>query len=240
MELDFIEDMFDGIARRYDLLNRLLSLRQDVFWRRSMISALDIAGPAAVLDVACGTGDVIIELIRRHPDLRQIIGLDFSMRMLHIARHKIKTLGYQKNVTLVAGNGLSLPIAPGSMDAVTIAFGIRNIMDRKSALAGFYNCLKPGGKLAVLELTTPEQRFFNTICLLYFNTILPRIGSLLSKNLGAYHYLPASVIAFPRSAAFAALMRQVGFTDIRWKKMTMGICTLHLGVKPLYPKRSDP
>lgn len=233
MELDFIEDMFNGIARRYDLLNRLLSLRQDVYWRRAMISALELRGPAVVLDVACGTGDVIIELIRRHPDLRQVVGLDFSMQMLNIASHKIKALGYQKNVTLVAGNGLSLPIAPGSMDAVTIAFGIRNIMDRMSALAGFYDCLKPGGKLAVLELTTPEHRFFNRIYLLYFNTILPRIGSLLSKNIGAYQYLPASVIAFPRPAAFAALIKTAGFTDIRWRQMTLGICTLHLGVKPI-------
>jgi demethylmenaquinone methyltransferase / 2-methoxy-6-polyprenyl-1,4-benzoquinol methylase len=232
MELDFIEGMFDRIARRYDLLNRLLSLRQDLYWRKTMISSLDIRGPAAVLDVACGTGDVIIEMVSRHPDIGPIIGLDFSMQMLAIARHKLKALGYRKNVTLVAGNGLSLPIAPGSMDAVTIAFGIRNIMDRRAALAGFYRCLKPGGKLAVLELTTPEQRFFNRIYLLYFNTILPRIGSLLSKNLGAYQYLPASVIAFPRPAAFAALMRAAGFTDIRWKKMTLGICTLHLGVKP--------
>lgn len=233
MELDFIEGMFDRIARRYDLLNRLLSLRQDLYWRKTMISSLAIRGPAAVLDVACGTGDVIIEMIRRHPDIGQIIGLDFSMQMLAIARHKLKALGYRKNVMLVAGNGLSLPIAAGSMDAVTIAFGIRNIMDRQAALAGFYSCLKPGGKLAVLELTTPEQRFLNRIYLLYFNTILPRIGSLLSKNLGAYQYLPASVIAFPRPAAFATLMRTAGFTDIRWKKMTLGICTLHLGVKPL-------
>lgn len=233
MELDFIEDMFDGIARRYDLLNRLLSLRQDVYWRRSMISALELSGPAVVLDVACGTGDVVIELIRRHPGLRQVVGLDFSMQMLNIASHKIKALGYQKNVTLVAGNGLSLPVLPGSMDAVTIAFGIRNIMDRKSALTGFYDCLKPGGKLAVLELTTPEHRFFNMIYMLYFKTILPRIGSFLSKDLGAYQYLPASVMAFPRPAAFAALMRTAGFTDIRWRQMTLGICTLHLGVKPL-------
>ena len=233
MELDFIENMFDGIARRYDLLNRLLSCRQDVYWRRKMISALGIRGPAVILDVACGTGDVVMELIRRHPDLKLVIGADFSMQMLHIARNKINVSGNPSNAMLIAANGLRLPVATDSVDAVTIAFGIRNIMDRQVALAEFYACLKPGGKLAVLELTTPENRLFNRIYLNYFKAILPRIGAFLSRDTAAYHYLPASVLAFPRPAAFAALMRQAGFIDIRWRQMTLGICTLHLGVKPL-------
>ena len=235
MELDFIENMFDGIARRYDLLNRLLSFRQDVYWRRKMISALAIRGPAVILDVACGTGDVMMELIRRHPELKLVIGADFSMQMLKIAHDKIKISGNPSKATLVAANGLRLPFAGESLDAVTIAFGIRNIMDRQQALAGFYECLKPGGKLAVLELTTPENRLLNRIYLYYFKAILPRMGAFLSKDAGAYHYLPASVLAFPRPAALASLMRQAGFMDIRWRQMTLGICTLHLGVKPLIP-----
>jgi demethylmenaquinone methyltransferase / 2-methoxy-6-polyprenyl-1,4-benzoquinol methylase len=235
MELDFIENMFDGIARRYDLLNRLLSLRQDVYWRRKMISALELRDPSVILDVACGTGDVMMELIRRHPELKLIIGADFSMQMLKIAHNKIKASGCPANAALMAANGLKLPIASASLDAVTIAFGIRNIMDRQGALAGFYDCLKPGGRLAVLELSTPENRLFKKIYLHYFKAILPRIGALLSRDTGAYHYLPSSVLEFPRPPAFAALMRRAGFIDIRWQQMTLGICTLHLGVKPLIP-----
>jgi demethylmenaquinone methyltransferase / 2-methoxy-6-polyprenyl-1,4-benzoquinol methylase len=233
MELDFIENMFDGIARRYDLLNRLLSLGQDVYWRRKMISALELRDPAVILDVACGTGDVMMELIRRHPELKLVIGADFSMQMLKVARNKIKASGCPANAALIAANGLKLPIASASLDAVTIAFGIRNIMDRQGALAGFYDCLKPGGRLAVLELSTPENRLFKNIYLHYFKVILPRIGAFLSRDTGAYRYLPSSVLVFPRPPAFAALMRQAGFIDIRWRQMTLGICTLHLGVKPL-------
>jgi demethylmenaquinone methyltransferase / 2-methoxy-6-polyprenyl-1,4-benzoquinol methylase len=235
MELDFIENMFDGIARRYDLINRLLSLGQDVYWRRKMISALELHNPAVILDVACGTGDVMMELIRRHPELELVIGADFSMQMLKIARNKIKASGCPANAALIAANGLKLPIASASLDAVTIAFGIRNIMDRQGALAGFYDCLKPGGRLAVLELSTPENRLFKKIYLHYFKAILPRIGAFLSRDKGAYRYLPSSVLIFPRPPAFAALMRQAGFIDIRWRQMTLGICTLHLGVKPLMP-----
>ncbi len=232
MELDFIQDMFDAIAPRYDLLNRLLSLRQDVYWRRKMISALELKTGDAVLDVACGTGDVICEICARNTAPGRIIGLDFAHRMLKLAQAKMKKQKTSPNVGLVAGNILHLPFQPESFDAVTIAFGIRNIMDRRSALAGFYNCLKPGGRLAVLELSTPENRLLLSAYLLYFTRILPRIGAFFSRNGRAYTYLPASVINFPPPEGFARLMRQAGFKGIKWRRLTGGAATLHVGYKP--------
>lgn len=232
MELDFIQDMFDAIAPRYDLLNRLLSLRQDVYWRRKMISALELKNTDAVLDVACGTGDVMLEICAHGITPRQIIGVDFAHRMLKLAEDKIKKQNTAQNVRLVAGNGLHLPFRPGSFDAVTIAFGIRNIMDRRLALAGFYDCLKPGGRLAVLELATPQNRLLLSAYLFYFTRILPRIGAVFSRHKKAYTYLPASVIHFPRPEGFARLMQQAGFKRIKWRRLTLGAATLHVGYKP--------
>jgi len=227
MELEFIRSMFDAIAPRYDFLNRLLSLRRDVQWRREMVQSLDISEKETVLDVACGTGDVILETLRQKPRAA-LFGIDFSTEMIRIARRKTAGLP----VTLMVADALALPFAPRTMGAVTIAFGIRNIIDRKSALAAFMNVLKPGGSLAVLELNTPPPGVIRSFYLLYFRKILPGIGGLFSRNLGAYHYLPASVLNFPPPKTFAAMIREAGFTDVAWKSLTLGIATLYIGRKP--------
>jgi demethylmenaquinone methyltransferase / 2-methoxy-6-polyprenyl-1,4-benzoquinol methylase len=230
MELEFIKDMFDGIARRYDLLNRLLSLRQDVYWRRKMVSALNLTPNDAVLDVACGTGDVIIEILRQGR-IHHVVGVDFSLQMLQIAEKKLTAAHNGRRVHLIAGNGLSLPVPQESFTAVTIAFGIRNIIDRHQALTVFHNCLKPGGTLAVLELTTPENQCLQWFYLLYFKRLLPKIGALFSKHLKAYSYLPDSVIGFPRACEFADMMRAAGFRNVRWRLLTLGAATLFIGYK---------
>jgi demethylmenaquinone methyltransferase/2-methoxy-6-polyprenyl-1,4-benzoquinol methylase len=206
MELAFIKDMFDGIARRYDLLNRLLSLRQDVFWRRKMVASLNLKPKDTVLDVACGTGDVILEILKQQKDIGHIVGLDFSIPMLQIAGEKIKPEICNGSVSLIAGNGLYPPFPAGSFNALTIAFGIRNIIDRKRALTVFNDCLKTGGTLAVLELTTPENKILQSLYFLYFTRLLPKIGALFSKHLSAYSYLPESVLHFPRASDFAEMM----------------------------------
>lgn len=244
MELGFIKEMFNTIAPRYDFLNRLLSLRQDIYWRRVMISALNLTDQDIILDVACGTGDVIIEIIDQNPNQKQVIGVDFAPEMLKLARRKLNTKNIGQtvhqsihqnihhNIQLIAGNGLHLPLPANTFDAVTIAFGIRNIMGRKSALTCFFNCLKPGGALAVLELATPKNKFFLSLYLLYFSRILPMIGAFFSKQMNAYTYLPASVINFPPADKFAAIMKQAGFTGIKWRSLTLGIATVFIGYKP--------
>jgi demethylmenaquinone methyltransferase / 2-methoxy-6-polyprenyl-1,4-benzoquinol methylase len=136
-----------------------------------------------------------------------------------------------QTICLVNANALDLPFGPGTFDAVFIAFGIRNIMDRQKALSQFHTVLKPGGKLAVLELTTPQHPFFKTIYLGYFKKILPVIGALFSKNTHAYQYLPASVLHFPPPSAFATLMSETGFSHVRFKEMTFGIVTLFVGTR---------
>ena len=231
MELEFIRDMFDGIARRYDLLNRLLSLRQDVYWRRVMVSALNLSRNNSVLDVACGTGDVIIEILRQNKHIQQIVGVDFSFQMLQIAQKKLNAIHNGDAVRLIAGNGLHLPFPDKTFTAITIAFGIRNIMDRQKALTVFHGCLKPGGALAVLELTTPENKCLQSLYLLYFKRLLPKIGALFSKHLKAYSYLPESVIGFPRACEFAEMMRAAGFTNVKWRHLTLGAATLFVGYK---------
>lgn len=237
MELAFIKEMFDAIAPRYDFLNRLLSLRQDVYWRRTMITALRLPQNAAVLDVACGTGDVLVEISAQRPnqgpDQGLIIGADFAPQMLSLAKDKLIRKGLGDRVYLLAGNGLHPPFPAGAFDAITIAFGIRNIMDRESALSGFFDCLKPGGKLAVLELATPSHPFFLSLYLFYFSRILPLIGAFFSKHMKAYNYLPASVLNFPKPSAFAAIMKQAGFTNVKWRGLTLGIATIFIGQKPL-------
>jgi demethylmenaquinone methyltransferase/2-methoxy-6-polyprenyl-1,4-benzoquinol methylase len=231
MELDFIKEMFNSIAPRYDFLNRLLSLRQDIYWRRTMITALDLPDNASVLDVACGTGDVLLEILSRTANRELIVGADFAPEMLKLAKMKLLQANPGPNVQLIAGNALHLPFSPNSFDAITIAFGIRNIMDRKSALTSFLKCLKPGGKLAVLELATPANKTLLSLYLFYFSKILPIIGAFFSKHLKAYDYLPASVINFPTPDKFAATMRKAGFKQIKWQRLTMGIATVHIGQK---------
>jgi len=223
-----ISAMFDHIAPRYDFLNRLLSLRRDVYWRREMVQALDLSTGAAVLDVACGTGDVMLEVMRRKPGTR-VYGIDFSKKMLQIAATKTGAAGMGSHAALIAADALHPPFPPRCMDAVTIAFGIRNIHDRDRALENFRQILKPGGLLAVLELNTPAGRFLKSLYLLYFQKILPGIGGFFSKNAGAYQYLPASVLNFPQPAAFAVQMRKAGFEDIAWKPLSAGIATLYIG-----------
>ncbi|MBF0201762.1 MAG: class I SAM-dependent methyltransferase [Desulfamplus sp.] len=260
MELDFIKEMFDSIASRYDFLNRFLSMGQDVVWRREMVKAAALAGQGCkVLDVACGTCDVAIEVCRQTGSGATIAATDFSPGMLAIGKAKVDDLEADalkadalidaplrhgcrekpskinlsktrlSKIHLVAGNALYLPFPGALFDAVFIAFGIRNIMDRKGALRSFHGVLKKGGRLVVLELTSPPRGFFKDIYMLYFQRILPAVGAFFSRNSRAYSYLPASVLKFPPPGEFAAMMKECGFSQVRWKGMTFGIVTLFVG-----------
>lgn len=231
-ELPFIRDMFDTIAPKYDFLNRTLSMKRDVYWRRETVSSLNITKKTGgkLLDVACGTGDVSIEAVKQYGQSIMVTGVDFSENMLVLGREKIKRANIE-NISFTAGNALGLPFEDDYFDAVTIAFGIRNIADKTRALHEFLRCLKKGGTLAVLELSTPEDRFFNALYMFYFKKVLPFVGGLFSKNLSAYQYLPESVVNFPDSKTFADIMKSAGFSEVTWKKMTLGIVTLYVGKK---------
>ncbi|MFP4667802.1 MAG: bifunctional demethylmenaquinone methyltransferase/2-methoxy-6-polyprenyl-1,4-benzoquinol methylase UbiE [Desulfosalsimonas sp.] len=226
----FVKNMFGAIAPSYDFLNRLLSLRRDVYWRRKMVKALQIPDNARVLDAACGTGDIMIEVLRQKKNAK-VAGIDFSPEMLEIAARKAAAAAPQGTFFLLAADALRPPFAEESFDAVTIAFGIRNIAARQKALEGFLEMLRPGGMAAVLELATPSGKKMRRLYLLYFTKILPAIGGLFSKNLRAYRYLPASVLGFPQPAEFAGLMTRAGFEQVKWLRLTGGIATLYTGYK---------
>ena len=230
-ELPFVREMFDSIAPRYDLLNRLLSLRQDVVWRKKLVSAMAIPANGRVLDVACGTGDVAIEIRRQKGPCVKVTGLDFSPGMLRLAQEKIRR-NQKTAISLLAGDALVLPFGRAAFHAVTIAFGIRNIQDKAGALRAFYESLMPGGMLLVLELATPKKTRLRDAYLAYFQKVLPTVGRLFSKHRFAYSYLPDSVSRFPASDVFMTIMAEAGFAHVTCRRMTLGIANLFAGVKP--------
>jgi demethylmenaquinone methyltransferase/2-methoxy-6-polyprenyl-1,4-benzoquinol methylase len=229
-ELDFVKEMFDRISPRYDFLNRLLSFRQDTYWRRQMVSAAKLAADSRVMDVACGTCDVALEISSQLKGRVKILGIDFSPGMLSLGREKIVNKK-NRTIDLLNADALHIPFKQDKFDAVFIAFGIRNIMDRQGAIREFHTVLKKNGRLVVLELTTPEKGLFRQIYLGYFQKILPLIGSFFSKHTNAYSYLPESVLNFPDPVAFSKILKTTGFEQIRFKQMTFGIVTLFVGTK---------
>jgi demethylmenaquinone methyltransferase/2-methoxy-6-polyprenyl-1,4-benzoquinol methylase len=227
-----VREMFSGIARKYDFLNHFLSVNTDKRWRRLVSKKLQdvLDNPAAVvLDVACGTGDLSLEL--QKSGRAKIIGTDFCRPMLAVAREK-----NQKNQTAipyVEGDGMNLSFADNSFDAVTIAFGLRNFSNWLDGLKELHRVLKPGGKLAILEFSTPVVPGFRQIFNLYFTRVLPRIGGAVSGSRGAYEYLPNSVSRFPDQKNLARMMNEVGFSEVEYKNLTGGIAALHSGAKKL-------
>lgn len=222
--------MFSGIARRYDLLNHLLSINIDKRWRRRVrqgLAAILDDPNAAVLDIACGTGDLSLEL-RRGANAK-VIGSDFCRPMLEIAQKK--TEDARQHVPYVEGDAMSLPFADGTFDAATIAFGLRNLANFEDGLIEMHRILKPGGRLAVLEFSTPVVPGFKALFNAYFTRVLPRIGGAVSGSRGAYEYLPDSVSKFPDQERLAELMAKVGFTNVGYTNLTAGIAAIHVGSK---------
>ena len=231
-ELEFVREMFDRIAPRYDFLNRLLSLRQDIYWRRSLVASLALRPGVRILDAACDTADVALEIVNQAPGAVEVVGIDFAPEMLRLARPKLCGTAAPAAIHLAAADAFHLPFEGGVFDAVTMAFGIRNIQDKETVLRRFWEHLKPGGRLAILELGTPTQGPARRAYLLYFNQLLPLIGRFFSNHSFAYSYLPQSVARFPTAGRFAALMRRAGFCNVRYRELTMGVTVLFVGDKP--------
>lgn len=225
-----VREMFSGIAKRYDFLNHFLSVNTDKRWRRLVSKKLaDILGraDALVLDVACGTGDLSVEL--QTSGRAKVFGTDFCRPMLDIAFAK-----NAKNalaIPYLEADGMNLSFADGTFDAVTIAFGLRNFSNWHDGLIELHRILKKGGRLAILEFTTPVVPGFKQLFNLYFTQILPRIGGAVSGSRGAYEYLPDSVQKFPDQKKLAAMMREIGFSDVEYKNLTGGIAAIHIGNK---------
>ena len=225
-----VREMFGGIAKRYDFLNHFLSVNTDKRWRRVVRKKLQdaLASPdALVLDVACGTGDLSQEL--QQNARAKIIGTDFCRPMLAVAAGKNPK--NQTSIPYIEGDALALPFADESFDAVTIAFGLRNLANWKDGLIELRRVLKPRGKLAVLEFSTPFIPGFRQLFNFYFSTILPRIGGAVSGKRGAYEYLPDSVSRFPNQKDLAKMMNETGFDSVEFQNLTGGIAAIHTGVR---------
>lgn len=226
-----IREMFDRIAPRYDLLNRMLSLGIDRKWRRFAVGQLQVPPDGLVLDIATGTGDVALEAARQTDQSVKIIGSDFTQGMLVLGREKISRSPYRERILLVNAPCESLPHPDRVFDGITIAFGIRNVVDRQQGLREMARVLKPGGRAVILEFATPLNRFFRRIYFFYFLKVLPCLGGLFSQR-SAYQYLPDSVLEFPQREEFAGMMEEAGFRDIRIHNLTGGIVAVHVGSKP--------
>ncbi|OGR16171.1 MAG: ubiquinone biosynthesis protein UbiE [Desulfobacterales bacterium GWB2_56_26] len=225
-----VRTMFETIAPSYDFQNSFLSLRRDVYWRRALAESLVLTRGDTVLDVAVGTAETALAIGERHPGVR-VVGVDFSPAMLAVGRKKIAGRRSGTNIRLTAGDGRWLPIRSGSVAAVTISFGIRNINERSVALAEFHRVLQPGGRLLVMEFSYPDQPLLYRLYRFYFDHILPPVGNLLSRTDYAYSYLAESVEDFPRDANFVAEIAAAGFTDVSVKKLTFGISKIFAGRK---------
>tara|TARA_B100000945_G_C20299492_1_gene557309 strand:+ start:251 stop:973 length:723 start_codon:yes stop_codon:yes gene_type:complete len=223
----FVQKMFDDISKQYDFLNHFLSLGTDIYWRRQFIKKLNISDNSKILDVACGTGDVCFEINKQY-DV-QITGLDISKQMILIANKKAKRNNITK-IKFIQGDGENLPIKSNSIDYLTISYGFRNISNYDLALNEFFRVLKPGGKLGILEFSKSKSKIISSTFNLYFNHILPKIGSLFSRS-DAYRYLPESVDFFPNRKNIQNKMENSGFQQIKIIDLTFGISSIFLGYK---------
>ncbi len=220
--------MFDRIARRYDLLNRLMSFGVDRRWRRRTVAALALpAGASRVLDLATGTGDLAIDIARRQPTA-VVVGSDPSGAMLEIGRRKLTARKLTDRVTLELGDAQSLPFPDQSFDGVTISFGIRNVPDRAAALREMARVCKPGGRVAILELGEPKGGVMAPLARFHIRQVVPRVGGLLSGS-REYRYLQTSIAAFPPPAEFAAMMTAAGLDVLEVVPLTFGVCNLYVG-----------
>lgn len=231
-----ISGMFDSIAERYDVLNHVLSAGIDRRWRKRAIRSLELSGTEHVLDVCTGTADLAIAAIRARPGAAAVVGVDFARGMLRIGREKTAREGLASRITLVQGDATRIPLADRSVQAITMAFGIRNVEHPDEACREMRRVLAPGGRLAILEFAIPTVPGVRALYLWYFNHILPRIGRMVSRHNAAYGYLPQSVSAFESPGEFVGTLQDAGFTDVSAVPLTFGIVYLYTAALDLPDK----
>ena len=226
-----VEQMFDNIAPTYDKLNHIMSLNIDRVWRRRVMRIVRRSKAHKIMDVATGTGDLAIAMAKR-VDRTQILGVDLSEEMLAVARRKVEKQGLEERIMLEKGDAENLDmVTTESVDAVTVAFGVRNFENIERGLSEIYRTLKQGGKLVVLEFSMPKNRLVRWVYSQYAHRLLPRIGGMISKDKQAYTYLPDSVEEFPSPERFADMLRGVGFKSVKTRSQSFGIAYIYDATK---------
>lgn len=224
-----VAEMFDNIAGNYDFLNHFLSLGIDILWRKKAVRLLSKRKPKQILDVATGTGDFALESLSLNPD--KVVGVDISKDMVSVGQKKVVKKGLKDKVELVYGDSENLQFEDHTFDAITVAFGVRNFEDLDKGLSEMLRVLKPGGQIAVIEFSKPENFPIKQIYNFYFKNILPGLGKMISKDARAYTYLPESVDAFPYGKTFLDRMHEVGYTKAQCIPLTFGIASIYLAEK---------
>ena len=222
-------DMFNAIARRYDLLNHLLSGGVDIYWRRRALDCLKGGRPQRILDLATGTGDFALAAARIMPD--QVVGIDMAFEMLRLGADKVRDKKPPMPLGLLVGDAEGLPFGAGTFDVVMGAFGVRNFGSIPAGLAEAHRVLKPGGEILVLDFCEPTAPLFRQLYSFYFHKVLPTVGGLVSGERQAYAYLPRSVGHFPQGQAFVDLLDEAGFVATGHTPLTLGISAVYQGVK---------
>ncbi len=225
-----VEQMFDGIAHKYDFLNRFLSLGIDIGWRKKAIDMLKSIRPKTILDVATGTADMGI-MAKKRLNVDKVYGIDISEGMLELGREKVKKANYQSSIELIKGDSETISFDDQSFDAVTVAFGVRNFENLESGLSEIRRVLRPGGKLVVLEFSKPTANLIKPFYGFYMNRLAPWIGKMFSKDKCAYQYLNDSVQKFPEGEQFVSILKNVGFKNTSRKPLSLGICSIYCGEK---------
>ena len=222
--------MFAQIAGKYDLMNCLLSLNIDTYWRSATVKRVPVVGPAPILDLCTGTGDLAFQFRKKWPNV-PIVGADFCNEMLEVARQK-QTMRSVEGIDFVEASAMELPFEENKFQVVSVAFGIRNVEQTEQGLSEIVRVCQPGGRVAILEFSRPSIWPLSSIYNFYFRHVLPRVGQMMAKNdKSAYEYLPTSVSQFPSGQDFADLMTAAGLRDIQMFPMTLGVATLYMGVK---------
>lgn len=224
--------MFDRIAGKYDTLNRLLSLRRDVAWRKAMVKFLPDGDSLRHLDLATGTGDQILFMMKETNCIQESVGVDLSEGMLEVGRKKIAASPWADRIRMETGDALNIPVEDGGFDVTTISFGIRNVIHVPQAMQEMLRVLKPGGRALILECSLPPNPLLRKLYLFYFRHFLPWVGGVVSGNTDAYKYLNRTVETFPSGQAFCEIMREAGFEHVNLKTLTFGVATIYMGDKP--------
>lgn len=224
-----VTQMFDTISGEYDGLNRVISFGIDVRWRKRVVAILSKKTPETILDVATGTGDLAIQLVKT--GARKIVGLDLSAGMLEVGREKVGKKQLADTIEMVVGDSELLPFGDESFDAVTVAFGVRNFENLEKGLSEIYRVLKHGGTLVILETSVPAKTPYRQGYKFYTKHILPRIGTIFSKDRLAYAYLSDSAAVFPYGKAFNNILDKIGFIAIENRPQTFGVATIYVAIK---------